>query len=81
MFYKLRSVVVFFKVLTLFYVLHPHTHTQKKFCFQVKEQVQADVVITSAAQDERLLKILHGQGTFTVMHIFYSLFQKLINNS
>ena len=34
----------------------------------MKEQVQADVVITSAAQDERLLKILHGQGTCTVGH-------------
>ena len=63
----------------MFYT-HTHTHTQK-ICFQVKEQVQADVVIASAAQDERLLKILHGQGTFTVMHICYSLFQKLINNS
>lgn len=34
---------------------------------QVKEQVQADVVIISAAQDERLLKILQGQGTCAVM--------------
>lgn len=34
--------------------------------FLVKEQVQADVIITSATQDERLLKILHGQGTCNV---------------
>ena len=33
----------------------------------MKEQVQANVVITSAAQDERLLKILQGQGTCTVV--------------
>jgi len=35
------------------------------FCL-VKEQVQADIVITSAVQDERLLKILHGQGACNV---------------
>ena len=34
------------------------------FFFLVKEQVQADIIITSAVQDERLLKILQGQGAF-----------------
>ena len=35
--------------------------------YQVKEQVQADVIITSSKQDERILKILQGQGT---LHVF-----------
>lgn len=33
-----------------------------QFLKRVKEQVQANVIITSATQDERLLKILNGQG-------------------
>ena len=33
----------------------------------VKEQVQADVIITSSKQDERILKILQGQG---ILHVF-----------
>ena len=33
----------------------------------MKEQVQADVIITSSKQDERILKILQGQGT---LHVF-----------
>jgi len=37
-----------------------------QFLKRVKEQVQADIVITSAVQDERLLKILHGQGACIV---------------
>ena len=45
------------QLFTLFYIFTKNTF------FQVKEQVQANVVITSAAQDERLLKILQGQGT------------------
>lgn len=32
------------------------------FFFSVKEQVQADVILTSAVQDGKLLKILQGQG-------------------
>jgi len=42
--------------------------------FLVKEQVQADVIITSAAQDERLLKILQGQGEHLNLFAFNSLF-------
>ena len=34
----------------------------------MKEQVQADVIITSSKQDERILKILQGQGT---LHVFW----------
>ena len=69
-----------FYIFWLCFIFYTHTHTHTKYiCFQVKEQVQADVVIASAAQDERLLKILHGQGTCTVMHIFYLLF--IIYNS
>ena len=39
------------------------------FLFPVKEQVQADVIITSSKQDERLKKILHGQGKDVMLRL------------
>lgn len=37
----------------------------------MKEQVQADVIITSSKQDERILKILQGQGYYTACVLMY----------
>lgn len=37
----------------------------------MKEQVQADVIITSSKQDERILKILQGQGIYTACVLMY----------